>query len=172
MCIRDRVCAFLGGRLPTEAEWEFAARSRGRDIEYPWGFDTPSCEFAVLDNENGLSCGETLPPPGCSRPAGNTDQGVCDMAGSLFEWTEDWMNGYDETPTDGSPNETGNQVFRVMRGGAIGSAEPPRTRQRTFHEPDFYYGGMGIRCARDVTCLLYTSPSPRDATLSRMPSSA
>ncbi|MCP4808062.1 MAG: formylglycine-generating enzyme family protein [Proteobacteria bacterium] len=141
-------CAWAGGRLPTEAEWEFAARSGGKDHTFPWGFVEPSCSLANYTDQAG--CGEDIDEV-CARPDGVTEQGMCDMAGNAFEWVQDWMHGdYTGAPTDGSAWEADPSVFRVMRGGGIASAEDLRTRNRTFHEPYFVYSGMGSRCARDL----------------------
>ena len=141
-------CAWAGGRLATEAEWEFAARSAGQSNVFPWGDLEPSCSLANYTDHEG--CGEDVEPV-CARPDGNTEQGLCDMAGNAFEWVQDWMHdSYDGAPGDGSAWEEDPSIFRVMRGGGIGSQEDLRTRNRTFHEPDFIYSGMGSRCARDV----------------------
>ncbi|MBA2320939.1 MAG: SUMF1/EgtB/PvdO family nonheme iron enzyme [Deltaproteobacteria bacterium] len=140
------LCAFAGGRLPSEAEWEFAARSGGRDLAYPWGDARPTCDRLVSDRK---ACGVRGLQPGCSRPAGNTSQGVCDLAGNAFEWCADWHHGYGDAPTDGSAQGRPGR-FRSMRGGGIGSDEAPRTRNRVFHPPEFSYPGLGVRCVRGV----------------------
>ena len=99
--------------LPTEAEWEYAARSGGRRIIYPWGNEEPTC-----DHLNFNDClGDTRSV--CSYPTDNTAQGLCDMAGNVREWVEDvWHSSYEGAPADGSAWYTRRgSGFRVIRGG-------------------------------------------------------
>jgi len=77
------------GRLPTEYQWEYAARSRGRNWKYPWGNTKASCKRAVL-NQGKAGCGKGTTWPVCSKPRGNSRQGLCDMAGNLTEWTANY----------------------------------------------------------------------------------
>lgn len=143
-------CAWAGGRLPSEAEWEFAARSRGLDRRFPWGSEEPTCELAVLGYAEVDTCGEGGPGVVCSRPDGVTDQGLCDMAGNIYEWVEDWYQGdYTGAPTDGSAWLGPLVEYRVLRGGGLNSGEPVTTTNRTYHEPEFRYSGSGVRCVRD-----------------------
>jgi formylglycine-generating enzyme required for sulfatase activity len=141
-------CQWTGGRLPSESEWEYAARSQGQDITYPWGDETPSCDFAVMnDGENG--CGANLPHAVCSKEAGNTDQGLCDMAGNVFDWVQDgWHSNYNGAPTDGSAWEG---TSKVVRGGSyLNGASDLRTAWRKhYFGPDYQNTFIGFRCARD-----------------------
>lgn len=140
----DTLCRFVGGRLPSEAEWEFAARSRGTEDVYPWGDAEPTPELVVLDWDPGFGS-----EPVCSVPAGNSEQGLCDLAGNVLEWTEDWYyGGYNGAPTDGSAWTDLPGEFKVMRGGGTGSGVEVRSANRVFHPPDFRYPGLGVRCAR------------------------
>ena len=103
-----------GARLCSEAEFEFAARSGGRDILYPWGDDEPTCQITIM-SDGGDGCGVDRTWPICSRPAGNSAQGVCDLAGNVREWVADqYHTSYAGAPTDGSAwmDPTGKDAYR------------------------------------------------------------
>ena len=116
---------WVGGDLPTETEWEYAARSRGQYITYPWGDETPSCEYAVMKiNEKQKGCDQNSTWDVCSKPKGKSKQGVCDFVGNVWEWTLDqYQHDYSRTPIDGSPLCSQPRcmqrgVKRVIRGGS------------------------------------------------------
>jgi iron(II)-dependent oxidoreductase len=145
-------CAWAGGYLPSEAEWEYAARSGGQDIAYPWGNQTATCEYAVMETENsGDGCGQDRTWPVCSKVAGNTSQGLCDMAGNVYEWVQDWYHSdYHGAPIDGSAWEDPAGIARVIRGGSWGAGDPEymRASNRYSNSPTIRYHNNGFRCGR------------------------
>ncbi len=86
---------WIGGDLPSEAQWEYAAKSRGKNILYPWGNEMPNCELLVHHFYRDCEIKSTSPV--CSKPKGNTDQGICDMSGNVWEWTlDEYHDDYDD----------------------------------------------------------------------------
>jgi len=160
-------CRWAGGALPAEAQWEFAARSRGLNLVYPWGNSPASCAVAVMRNDAGDGCGTNAPFPVCSREKGKTSQGLCDMAGNVWEWIEDaWHFDYKgAAPSDGSAwVQNPDTPDRVVRGGGYSwDADSFVSSRRNFNPPANRSTFGGFRCVRPVDPEPKCGPCPGPA---------
>jgi len=145
-------CEWGGGRLPTEREWEFAAKSAGQSASFPWGEDQfEMCErtVALLEDEDCLLASTR---PVCSKPAGNTDQDLCDMSGNVWEWVYDAYDPYygPEQTTEEGRNNDNPLSERVIRGGSWSDpAGEATTTSREASPPSILSVSIGFRCARE-----------------------
>ena len=142
---------FKGARLPSESEWEYAATSGGKNQKYPWGNEDATCDLAVMALNNVDGCGKMTTLPVCSKPAGNTAQGLCDMAGNVWQWMQDkYQDSYSGVPADGSAFEGAAHNSRVLRGGAFDTDGPVglRADYRSEYPEPVVRPFIGFRLAR------------------------
>ncbi|WP_231864471.1 formylglycine-generating enzyme family protein [Sorangium cellulosum] len=141
-------CAWDEGRLPTEAEWNYAAVGGNDHRAYPWGDEAPSQDLAVFDCDTTTTvC--PIPSVGSKSPAGDGRWEQADLAGSLFEWVLDYHADLTGTCTNCAALTDGG-FGRGSRGGAFSHTEETLSPTYRIGElPERALSFYGFRCARD-----------------------
>ena len=147
----EAFCIWDGGRLPTEAEWNYAAAGGDEQRSYPWGSTEPvGTDFAIYNCNfppvEGSLCSSA---PVGTAPKGNSRWGQADLAGNLWEWVQDWSAAPYALPCNNCANVAATSD-RVLRGGCFGCAKA--TLQSSYRNniiPVHRGNDVGARCARN-----------------------
>jgi iron(II)-dependent oxidoreductase len=150
---------WVGGDLPTEAQWEYAARSQGQMQVFPWGEQSASCQYTVMDqlpnHPLGAGCDLDTLWDVCQKPKGHTKQDLCDMAGNVWEWLlDEYQSSYANAKSNGDAtcqqlDCSSHHQQRVNRGGGWRNAKSNffRTTDRSKDSDLEMYDSLGFRVA-------------------------
>jgi len=149
----------VGYRLPTEAEFEYAARGGLEGKNFPWG-DEFNSSLANFDDEKGIMNGDWWRLAKVKDTPPN-NYGLYGMSGNVWQWTNDWYDpSYYEKSPKNNPNGSETGKTKVLRGGSWGSISPDylRTAKRSYTTPSNYNYDIGFCCVRPATRTILEKP--------------
>jgi formylglycine-generating enzyme required for sulfatase activity len=143
-------CQWAGRRLPTEAEWERAARGTD-ERKYPWGNEPPTSEHARFAQKYGNAVYKDGVARVGSHPKGASPFGIQDMSGNAWEWVADWFSESFPAADRRNPKGPSSGTSKVLRGGGwYDQADRLVSSKRMHANPEQRDNSIGFRCARDA----------------------
>jgi len=146
----DSYCRWVGRRLPTEAEWERAARGTD-ERKFPWGNEAPTSEHARFAQTSRSAVYQDGVARVGSRPKGASPFGIQDMSGNAWEWVADWFSESFPAADRRNPKGPNSGAGKVLRGGGwYDQADQLAGAKRMHANPDQRDNSVGFRCASDA----------------------